>query len=908
MHLRIHAIHAIRLGVVCLALAVLHPPLAAETEVPAPGLDAFEEALLALENGGSSARQRLAVRRVIRDAEKLLEGSENPSERWSALEFLFRARQRLVALDDDSKYREDLIETCRELVKAPDEFAELRLEADLLLSQVEQAKRNDGSGDRSAALRQFVDRYVGTPAGPKALRTTMVMALEIGDTRLVNDLRQIIAENYSADLEMITFLRDHLGGQVFGVPFVGHFKRSDGKTACFPMDGLGHSSMIIFWSKEDPRALQYIADLAATQKADHQRVDGRLDLISMNLDELPDAGESIIRRLGAQWPCLHFPDGRENPMYRAYARVDPLNMRVAPTGQVAMMMRESSPKPPPLTPEELEEALKSIKPTEDLKSQIDSFRRTLIRGWSRDDYALHLSALMTGDFLIFEPEGPLNPTLPPELKAAAKGDGVTPLERGGTSVPEDTLIAIQDCLITPPQRHHSSVAEIRTGYRKMRDLCRQAIRDHPDAPDLWIVRNRLVIALLGLWKTDFDLASFEEAVAESEEALKAGYPDGTDLIARFCLARQSLRDPDAKEAEVIDTFVAEQGGDSAPGPAFAAATLLALDVADEARYERFRSKILKDHTEDPPMWLFSSFLLSRYHDYWMFQVPFTAGWSFGRREKNEMNKGGVEEAERYLKVELPTLDGNPFRIPEDLKSDYTVIFLAQPQPWKGREREDPKPPSPSSVLRNLPTFITSRPDMDLAIAMLDDTDAAPIREDLQPRGSKEVWGGSILRIPGGMADPLVHRLGLLDSKGGIVLLNRKGRILTTLSGSALGNNYAVIPDTVQQLDEAKIMTALKAGDMEVAKTLVMKHVPPYDPEAVDERNRKLPKPKYSLPHLRARCHYYMALKEWENALADAEEVVRIQLGQAGGMSLRTEELDTSEDLRDSIKAQIEKDR
>ena len=31
------------------------------------------------------------------------------------------------------------------------------------------------------------------------------------------------------------------------------------------------------------------------------------------------------------------------------------------------------------------------------------------------------------------------------------------------------------------------------------------------------------------------------------------------------------------------------------------------------------------------MWTFTAFLLDRYHDYWLFQVPFTAGWSYGRR-------------------------------------------------------------------------------------------------------------------------------------------------------------------------------------------------------------------------------------------------------------------------------------
>jgi hypothetical protein len=44
----------------------------------------------------------------------------------------------------------------------------------------------------------------------------------------------------------------------------------------------------------------------------------------------------------------------------------------------------------------------------------------------------------------------------------------------------------------------------------------------------------------------------------------------------------------------------------------------------------------------------------------------------------------------------------------------------------------------------------------------------------------------------------------------------------------------------------------------------------------------------------------MALKEWDLARADAEEVVQRQMSTDGGMSLRTPELDASEALRDSI--------
>jgi hypothetical protein len=673
------------------------------------------------------------------------------------------------------------------------------------------------------------------------------------------------------------------------------------------MDGLGHSTMVIFWSRQDPGALQYIADLAAARKADQERIDGRLEFISMNLDDLPDAGESTIRRLGADWPCLHFPGGRENPMYRAYARQDPLNLPVAPTGQVAMVMRESSPNRSPLTPDELEETLKRIKPAEDLKPQIDYFRRTLIRSWSRDDYAQHLSSLMAGDFLIFDPEGALDPTLPPELKAAARGGKVTPLERGAAASPEETLVAIHDCLIAPPQRYHAGVAEIRAGYRKMHDLCRKALNDHPDAPDLWIVRNRLIISLLGLWKTDFDSERFESAVAEARLAMAAGYPEGTDVIARFCLTRQALRDPDANPGEIIDGFVAGQGGESAPGPVFAVAALLALDVADRARYERFRSAILKDHTEYPSMWLFSSFLLSRYHDYWMFHEPFNAGWTFDRRLRNAMSEGSVEDSRRMLKLELATSDGKVFRIPEDLKAEYTAILLGHPGSPRGNDHEAPRPPSILRILAEFVAYAPQRPDVDLRVAMLGEADDQAVLDNLKARLSNTQWDHPFLQLPGGMGNPVIHRLGMLDDEACAVLVDRQGRILANLT-SDVGYAASVFPETVHLLDEQFVMHALERGDIGVARQRIMSLAPPYDPEAVDEKGRKLPEPKFSLPHLRARSRVYMALEQWEKALADAEMVLQAELGTAAHISLRTRELDEAEAVRDSITEKMQTTR
>jgi len=878
------------LGALCLAAL---GNLAAQGDLSKETIAELDKALVSAKEGSSQARQRLALKRVIRDAEKLAETHAGSPDRFLALEFSFRAYRQLINLDDDPEHRKALLETCRELIKAPNEMATLRVEADLLLSQVEQAKKGNNA-ERSEALRQFVARYVGTPGAPKALRTAIIMGKELGDTPLIYDLHEVIAKDYSSDLEMITFLRDELGAHVFGVPFIGRYQRTDGRTASFPMDALGHSSMVIFWSKDNQNVLQYLTDMAAASKLDHARMDGRLEIISVNLDELPDAGESIIRGLGADWPCLHFPGGRENPAYKAYIRTDPLTLQIAPTGQAAMVTHDYSGNGSRARAKGIEQEQKQIKPSENLQPYIDNFRRATIRGWNNDAYALNLSALISGDFLVFDPETKLDPARPPELKAAAMSATVTPLERNADSVPEETLIAIQSCLIAPPHRYHAGIAEIRAGYGKMVGLCRQAIAEHPDAPDLWIVRNRLMIGLMGLWKTDFKLEHFEAAVAEAKLAMAAGYPRGTDYIARFCLARQALRDPQADSGSVIDGLVADCGGEKAPGPVFAVTCMLALDAGDTKRFRDARKAILKSHTEHPMMWVFSGFLLDRYHEYWLFQIPFSQGWTYDRRENHGMQKEQADEAHRMLKVELPTLDGKVFRIPEDLTADYTAIFFAHPPPWKGRDPGDTKPPPPGGMLAPYARFALSRPDVEAMVALFGDAEEAAIRENVQQLESP------ILRVPGGLDNPLLQRLGFQSATEAAVVVNRQGRILAVRSGISFPNATTSFENTVLRQDELKVNEALERGDIDAAKKLILSLAPPYDPEATDDRGNKPPEPKYSIYHLRARARVFMALKEWDKALTDAEFVVGNLLATANHLSLRSPELNESEALKDEI--------
>jgi len=844
----------------------------------------FEKALASAKDGSSAARHRLAVKRVIRDAEESLASHANSPSRFLILEFIFRARQQLIALDDDGENRKALLETCRELAKAPDEFAELRIEADLLVSQADLAKQGGNAEARAKALRPLVDRYANTPVAAKVLRMAMVMALELGDNRLVTDLQEMIEKRFAGDLEMIAFQRDKLGGQVVGAPFTGTFERSDGKMLRFPMDGLGRSTMFVFWSKENG-GQELLKGLAAAALEKKDELAGRLEIISFNLDELPDAGESIVRGHGADWQVLRLPGGKKNPVYDAYVRIDPRILTVSPTGCTALVMSGTT---------------KQKANSEGEPDYGRMLQSTLARYWTDPRYVAQLSSLMAGDFLVLDPVGGIDPTRPPELKAFAKGEATQPLTRTTACVPEETLSTIQKCFVAPPQRYRLTHTEARASYAKAVELCRKTIIDHPAAPDLWIVHNRLIVALLGLWKTDADLGQLEAAIAESKAALAAGCPPGCDVVARFCVASGALRDPAANPHHLLDQLVADCGGEKAAGPVFSVAALLALDVADRKRFEDYRKIILKNHTETPMMWTFTSFLLDRYHDYWLFQAPFTAGWSYGRRQDFFLTKGEPEDARRMLRTELKTLDGGAFRIPEDLDSQWTAIIFSKAGPWN-KKRDDGLPSSPERLAKPVADFAASRPagDVKVYLAMLDG-DAATIRAGF---GAKEA-PCPVLTVPGGIDNPLIQRLGILseDNQINSVLIGKDGRIAVVVSGLATqsGREGTVLAHVIEHNDREFVSAALERGDIEAAKARIFSLAPPFDPQAVDNRGRPLKKPQVSLSHLVARARLYVALKEWDKALADAGEVVQRQLGTDGGMSLRTDELDEAEQLKDTI--------
>jgi tetratricopeptide (TPR) repeat protein len=139
----------------------------------------------------------------------------------------------------------------------------------------------------------------------------------------------------------------------------------------------------------------------------------------------------------------------------------------------------------------------------------------------------------------------------------------------------------------------------------------------------------------------------------------------------------------------------------------------------------------------------------------------------------------------------------------------------------------------------------------------------------------------------------------------LLILRPDGSIALASSGlySKKGN---VIQSVIELHDEKMVDEALAKGNLDEAKRLAFAYAPLEEP--AEEGKKKKKAVKISVPHLRSRAKVYQAMGDLEAALADAEEAYLEVNSKAGHLSMRTEDLEETEGLRDTILEALQKQR
>ena len=808
---------------------------ATPANIPKTKIAALEADLPKNDKRSSSVRKRRACKTLVRDAEHLLKSYANAPNRYKVLGIMLQTQKLLLSLESSDRNRDALFDICERLLKAPDDYADLRLEADMMISERDLSAKNADVKVRTRALTELIARYRHTPGEMKSLMMASLIAPKLEAFELEKQIFRVMDGRFSGNYDLIEWRRKNHGYAHERVLFTGTFQCVDGTSLTFPIDGIGHTCVLVFWSKDTPEIASQLTKVKELQS----RFPGQMDVFSFNLDELPDGGEKILRSLGLNWAVMFFPGGKESQTYRVVARQDPMVVRVNAHGHAFL--------PSTL----IDELLKEVS----MEQNLDDSR-----------YLAQLQSLLVGEFL-----------LPQDIPTSTAG-----------SVSEDAFKAIQDCFIEVPLRYRLTRSQTLANYQRADKLCQDAIAQYPKEPALWYARQCRIIALLGMWKLTFEPRHLADAVAESRIALAATTPERADIIPRFCLATEALRQGELAPYQVLLGLVS----DDASAAAYAGAALLAMNFNAVDLHAKYREKLLELPNRDLGLGPVISFLQDQNHRFRMFKYNYYMPASLARRivradlRSNAADLDGPADTSGPVQVKLMTLAGEKLSLPQATDGKLTLLMFVEPpteadadfpilingvvsEDSRGRKVET------LGVMQHAFQFAEEHVHKEIKViaAFLSD-DADRIKALMQ----KHAWPCDVVTVPGGISNPLVRRLGVLsaDRVPNIVLLRPDGTIVWKLSGlvhpqvrsEGIGETLGVISRALKtQIDRYEIersIANLELGDHDEAERLFS------GPFKIPDR----PNPNgWTAPRFHGRALARIQLKRWDAALVDIDAAI-----------------------------------
>ncbi len=549
-------------------------------------------------------------------------------------------------------------------------------------------------------------------------------------------------------------------------------------------------------------------------------------MLSLNIDELTDAGEKQLRALGLNWTAVHLPGGKNSRLARIFATPKPQGHLINPHGHILLMSSLAKYG-------RGHGATEEILISEQLMPHIRSMAQ--------------LQSLYIGDFL----------TLNPDKKIAA----------------------IHDCFTPAPMRYRLTPQQTLANYTKAEKLCRELIAQSPTSPDLWQIRNYRIIALLGMWKTAIEPKHLQAAVEEANTALAAKPPKGQNIIPHFCLAVSSLRKENTDRESTLTKFIEACGGDDAPAPTpsltYAAASILALQAHSRSRHTHYREKLLTSLDENnATLWPVSTFLRDRYHQFNLLHA------TDQRRERKESRSNIIHHdwstsTRPFPNLTLKTLDGKSLSLPKDTQGKQTLVLFIEPpaegeipvsligKPAEGKKRAQSG--AVDYAWKRASEHIHGEVNMVVAF-LTKDTDR--IKALVKERD----WKFQVATVPDTINNPAIRQLGVVsaDQIANIYLLRRDGTIAWHTTGlkhqfsfSHQFSAYLGLTVHIELLDIALAYQALEKGDYKQAAHLF---AGPFAKKK-DERFG------WTAPRFHGRALANLKLKQWDTALEDIDTAI-----------------------------------
>lgn len=225
------------------------------------------------------------------------------------------AAHALVNLKSDAASQETLIEVARGLLDS-DAPPEARVQADFFVMRWKVVRDKTPGKKVKTEIRAFVGRYEKTASAASAIVYALQLARQMNQTRLTDELVDLLEARHLEIPGVRGFLRDNFGRHPdIGKPFNATLTRLDGAKLALPGDLLGKVVIIDFWATWCPpcrASVPHMREIYARYKSQG------LEIVGISLDDHRQALADYVAKEKLEW--IHAFSGMrwDDPTVRRY--------------------------------------------------------------------------------------------------------------------------------------------------------------------------------------------------------------------------------------------------------------------------------------------------------------------------------------------------------------------------------------------------------------------------------------------------------------------------------------------------------------------------------------------------------------------------------------------------------------